>query len=145
MAAALVALGPATGVTVTSVDQHVGPPGVDLTTTALLGSAFGRAEVIGSFEHAESQGIVVETAALVVDVPHPAFTSWRQESSLRVVENGVERVETFAACDAYELMVSAVSARVRGDDAWVLPLSTSYDVALVLDAITSAAPPPNPD
>lgn len=137
VAAAQIALGD--DVVVTAAEQHVGPTGVDLTTSAALASARGVARVTGSFEQDESQGWVVTTAGLVVDVPHPAFTSWREESTLRVVEDGVERVETFAACDAYELMVEAVSARVAGEDAWVLPLSTSLSVARTLDAITEVA------
>jgi hypothetical protein len=32
-----------------------------------------------------------------------------------------------------------VSARVAGEDAWVLPLSTSLSVARTLDAITEVA------
>jgi hypothetical protein len=57
------------------------------------------------------------------------------------VEDGKEREEQFDACDPYQLMVEAVSARIRGEDAWVLPLSTSEAVAAALDAI--AATPHN--
>jgi hypothetical protein len=72
---------------------------------------------------------------LTVEVPHPAFTSWREASSLRVVEDGIERDESFEPCDAYGLMVQAVSARILGEDAWVLPLSTSLAVAGVVDEV----------
>jgi hypothetical protein len=72
-------------------------------------------------------------------VPHPAFTSWREESVLRIVEDGVERVETFAPCDAYLLMVEAVSAAIRGEDAWTLPLSTSLAVARAVDQVARQA------
>jgi hypothetical protein len=37
-------------------------------------------------------------------------------------------------------MVEAVSARIRGEDAWVLPLGTSQAVAATLDAIAATAP-----
>jgi predicted dehydrogenase len=136
--AALAALGDA--VTVTSAVAHVGPTGVDLTTSAVLASPLGTAEITGSFERPESQGLRVESPRLVLEAPHPAFTSWREPATLRVVEAGVERVESFAACDAYLLMVEAVSARIAGDpDAWVLPLTTSRAVAETLDAIGRAA------
>jgi hypothetical protein len=36
-------------------------------------------------------------------------------------------------------MVEAVSERIRGGDAWVLPLSTSLQVAGTLDAIADVA------
>jgi hypothetical protein len=56
-----------------------------------------------------------------------------------VVESGVERVETFAPCDAYQLMVEAVSARILGRDAWVLPLTTSLAVARTVDDVSRVA------
>jgi hypothetical protein len=37
-------------------------------------------------------------------------------------------------------MVEAVSARVRGEDAWVVPLADSRLCAVVLDAIRAAEP-----
>ena len=58
---------------------------------------------------------------------------------LRVVQDGVERHESFAACDAYRLMVEAVSRVTTGADAWVLPLSTSLAVARTVDDVARAA------
>ena len=137
VAAALTVLGD--DVTVVAAEQHVGPTGVDLTTSATLTSARGTCEVVGSFERPESQGWTVMAPGLEITVPHPAFTSWREASTLRVVEDGVEREETFAACDAYRLMVEAVSRRAAGEPAWVLPLSTSLAVARVLDDVARVA------
>ena len=57
-----------------------------------------------------------------------------------MVQDGDAREEQFAACDPYRLMVEAVSARIRGEDAWVLPLDTSAAVAATLDAIAATAP-----
>ena len=136
-AAALMALGDE--VTVTSAEQRMGATGVDLTTTAELRSPRGRAHITGSFEQPESQGFTVSAPGFELDVPHPAFTSWRETSTLRVTRDGVEQVEEFAACDAYLLMVAAMSDRVAGDDAWVLPLSASSAVAATLDAVVDAA------
>ncbi len=137
VAAALTTLGE--DVTVTAAERHVGPTGVDLTTTATLVSPRGSAEVTGSFERPESQGWTVTAPGLELGLPHPAFTSWREGSTLRVVEDGVERQETFAPCDAYRLMVEAVSRRSRGDEAWVLPLSTSLAVASAVDEVARVA------
>jgi predicted dehydrogenase len=133
IAAAMVALGP--DVTVVDATRDLGATGVDLTTTATLASGRGRASVLGSFVQPESQGWTMTAPGLTVEVPHPAFTSWREASSLRVVEDGVERDESFEPCDAYGLMVEAVSARILGEDAWVLPLSTSLAVAGVVDEV----------
>jgi D-xylose 1-dehydrogenase (NADP+, D-xylono-1,5-lactone-forming) len=137
VAAALAALGD--DVTVAGAARTMGPTGVDLTTTATLVSSRGRAEITGSFERPESQGWAVTAPGLELEVPHPAFTSWREPSTLRVVEDGVAREESFDACDAYRLMVEAVSARTTGADAWVLPLTTSLAVARTVDDVARAA------
>jgi len=86
----------------------------------------------------EAQVLQVDADGMSLDLLGQAFTTWREPCGLRVVEAGVEREETFPACDAYALMVEAVSARSSGQDAWVLPLSTSAGVAATLDAITRA-------
>ena len=137
IAAALMALGD--DATVTGAEQHVGPTGVDLTTTATLISGRGRAQILGSFERSESQGWTMTAPDLALRLPHPAFTSWRAASTLIVVDGGIERVETFDPCDAYRLMVEAVSARASGRDAWVLPLATSLGVARAIDSVARMA------
>ena len=137
VAAALTSLGDQA--VVTAAQHHLGPTGVDLTTTATLTSPRGRAEVTGSFEQPESQHWTVTAPDMEVELSHPAFTSWCEASTLRVVDEGVERVETFAPCDAYRIMVEAVSVRARGGDAWVLPLGTSLAVARCLDEVATVA------
>jgi len=137
IAAALMALGE--DATVSVAEQRTGPTGVDLTTSATLISSRGRAEITASFERSESQGWTVAAPSLNLELPHPAFTPWREASTLRVVEGGVERVETFDTCDAYGLMVEAISARAVGEDAWVLPLTTSHAVAHAIDGVRRAA------
>jgi predicted dehydrogenase len=137
IAAAMMALGD--DVSMPVAQQHVGPTGVDLTTTASLVSPRGRASILASFERPESQGWTVTASNLTLRLPHPAFTSWREPSTLQVVEDGVERIEAFAVCDAYRLMVEAVSARVTGEDAWVLPLETSLAVARAVDLVAHTA------
>lgn len=135
--AALMALG--AGTTVVAADSTRGGTGVDLTTTAELGSPRGTARVTASFERPESQGVTATAPGFALEVPHPAFTAWREPSTLRVVESGQARTEEFEACDPYLLMVDAVSRRVRGADDWVLPLETSLEVARVLDDVREKA------
>ena len=138
-AAALIGLGD--DVTVDRAEHHIGSTGVDLTTSATLISPRGRADITASIERPESQGWTVSSPRLWLELPHPAFTSWRESSTLRIVDDGTKRVETFEACDAYQLMVEATSARAMGGDAWVLPLTTSLAVARTLDEITLVARP----
>ena len=80
-----------------------------------------RARIEASIDQPESQGIRIEAPDLTVELADAAFTSW-SEATFRVVRGRYARDETFAACDAYQLMVEAVSARAAGQDAWVLPL-----------------------
>ncbi|HYO19839.1 MAG TPA: Gfo/Idh/MocA family oxidoreductase, partial [Dermatophilaceae bacterium] len=140
VSAALAALG-ADALAVVSVERHLGPTGVDLTTAAVLRHANGSAAVTASFERPEAQGLTIEAPGLVIEFGGQAFTTWREPCVLRVVEDGDLREERFAACDPYRLMVEAVSARIRGADAWVLPLATTESVAATLDAIAAASPP----
>ncbi len=139
LAAVLVSLGE--DATVEAAEQHRGPTGVDLTTSASLVSPRGRAEIVGSFEQPESQGWTVTSEALSLSLPHPAFTSWHEPSTLVVRRDGHEEVERFDACDPYRLMVEAMSRRIRDEEAWVLPLSVSLAVARAVDAVASAAGP----
>jgi D-xylose 1-dehydrogenase (NADP+, D-xylono-1,5-lactone-forming) len=135
---ALAAIGPGPA-TVAGAEHHVGPTGVDLTTVALLGGAAGQAEVRASFEEGESQGFEVAAPGASLELSRPAFTSWREASSLRLVADGVEHVERFTPVDPYQVMLESVSARVRGEDGWVLPLEVSRAVATVLDEIARLA------
>jgi hypothetical protein len=105
----------------------------------LLVGGRGSARVRASFEEPESQGFEVSAPGAHLSLSAPAFTSWHESSTLRIVEDGVERVERFEACDPYRLMLEAVSARIRGRQAWVLPLATSHAVAAAVDGIAAAA------
>jgi xylose dehydrogenase (NAD/NADP) len=134
----LAALGPGP-LSVLAAEQNLGPTGVDLTTEAMLAGTLGSARVRASFEEPESQGFEVAAGGSSLELGGPAFTSWREPSTLRVVADGVERIEQFAACDPYQEMLEAVSARIRGEEAWVLPLSTSLTVASVLDLVVRFA------
>jgi xylose dehydrogenase (NAD/NADP) len=138
VSAALSALS-AEAVDIASVARHIGPTGVDLTTSAVLTHANGSATITASFERPEAQGLTIEAPELSVEFGGQAFTTWREPCVLRVVEDGDAREEEFAACDPYQLMIEAVSARVRGEDAWVLPLATSAHVAATLDAIAATS------
>ena len=124
---------------VVSAVQQRAATGVDLTTSAVLAGALGRAEVTVSIDQPEAQGMQITAPGLELTWVDAAFTSWRREATLRVVEDDHARDETFPTCDAYQLMVEAVSARAAGHDAWVLPLASSVAVAAALDAIEAAA------
>jgi predicted dehydrogenase len=132
--------GGARSVELEQASSSIGPSGIDLTTsvTAVI-DGVARATALSSFEQVEAQHLRVhgsqDVAAMGVG---PAFTAWREETTLIV--GG--REEAFAPVDAYRLMVEEVSARIEGRESWVVPMIDSIRVAEVLDAIRSAAQHP---
>lgn len=115
----------------TLVEQS-GDGGVDLTTRATLEWSNGRASIACSFVMPESQRLAIAGTEQTVTIDDDqAFASWRAPSSLTI---GAHR-EDFAAVDAYQRMFEAVTARIRGDDAWVLPRQESERVAGLVDRI----------
>jgi predicted dehydrogenase len=141
--AALAALG-AQALDVVSVQRRLGPTGVDLTTTATLAAATGSATITASFERPEAQGLTITAGGVSLAFGGQAFTTWREPCVLHVEQDGASRDEHFAACDPYQLMIEAVSARIRGEEAWVLPLATTEAVAGTLDAIADFPAEPLP-
>ena len=121
---------------VRSVQQSLGPTGIDLTTriAATLDDRV-QADALCSFEMPEQQALsVVGSAATATTGAGAAFTSWRETSSLLV--GAVE--ETFVGVDAYEVMVAAMSDRTATGEGWVVPLAESVRVAEIIDALTVA-------
>ena len=137
IAASQALLGPAEqALLLESAHATIGPSGVDLTTSATLLGTRGRATVTASIDAAEHQHLSVSSGAWGLEAPGQAFTSWREQSALRIRDGGRWWDETFAPVDAYQLMVEAVSRHVRGDrSAWVLPLAESAATALTIDEI----------
>lgn len=127
--------GGAPEVMIDTVDRTVGDTGVDLTTrvTATLAGNI-RAAMLSSFALPASQSLVVAgTEAVVRSGAGEAFTSWRETSTLVVGEHE----EVFEPVDAFVLMVEHVSARIEGNDHWVLRSGDSIRCAEILDAIAA--------
>lgn len=130
---ALVASTPGSFDFTSTVERTMGGIGVDMTTKARLQSPSGlRASVVASFVMPESQRLVLSGEELQVTVPNDqAFTTWREPTTLEVGEH----VEYFAETDAYRDMFAAVSARILGEDAWILSPEASTRVATLVDAL----------
>jgi D-xylose 1-dehydrogenase (NADP+, D-xylono-1,5-lactone-forming) len=144
VSAAVAFLG-ATELAVTSATIELGPTDVDLSATAEVIGGSGRARVRCGIDEMEHQGITVECEGGSLQLVSAPFTSWHDPAELRV-EHGqatsnpggpANRVvmESFAQVDAYQLMVEAVSSRIRGGDDWVVPLGESLVVATTLDNV----------
>jgi predicted dehydrogenase len=106
--------------------------GVDHTTRATLEWEHGRASIASSFEMPESQRLSIRGSAQTVTIDDDqAFTSWRIPSSLTVGSH----VENFEPVDAYQRMFEAVTDRILGSDAWVMPRAESERVADMVERI----------
>jgi xylose dehydrogenase (NAD/NADP) len=129
---------------VVGVEQlgHVG--GVDLHVTARCRAGTATAEVRASIDGPDAQWIEVVGSRGTLRFSPPAFTAWTAgAASLEVEEatTGRSETRTFPACNPYRSMVDAVSDRVRGRDAWVVPGSESLWVARAVDAILARFSP----
>lgn len=126
---------PGVTVSVIGVQREVNDTGADLTTNAdlVLGESM-RASILASFVTPPQQRLRLTGSDLTIEVDDDqAYTSWKQPTTLRVGDH----VEGFPAADAYSLMFSAVSRRVRGEAAWVLPPESSITVAEWVDRVSA--------
>ncbi len=64
-----------------------------------------------------------------------AFNSHNSASTLEITIDGKTSIENFAACDPYQLMADSFSRKIRGGDAWLMPLSESLAFAQFFDEI----------
>ncbi len=121
--------------------------GVDLRMSTRLRTATGATADLRcgiSGPAGDSAAITGTTASLSWD--EGAFMTWKQPCDLRIRSGAAEPVvERFAATDPYQLMVEAVAARIRGEDAFVVSPATSRTIATVSDQVRAAARPPGPD
>jgi D-xylose 1-dehydrogenase (NADP+, D-xylono-1,5-lactone-forming) len=118
-------------VSVRSVEHIRTDDGVDLTTRASLGwTDAAQADITASFIEPASQALTIRGTDGEVRVEDErAFGSLRQPAELWVDGH----IEAFPAVDAYQIMFEHVSARIRGEDAWVLPPRDSIRVARTVD------------
>jgi xylose dehydrogenase (NAD/NADP) len=127
------------GVTVEAIDRVMGPTGVDLTTRALLSWDGREVEIRASFIETAFESLTLEgTHGVIEFTGSDTYTSWLRPSALRVRDRDGERIEHFAPVDPYRLMLEAVSAAVRGDEAWLPDPSWSVVVAEAMDAIATS-------
>lgn len=107
--------------------------GIDLTTEATLTWGEGTsASMLGSFVLPESQQLnITGTHGRLRVADNEAFTSYKKPTELWVNNHR----ETFPAANAYQIMFEEVSARIRGEDGWLLPPRDSLRVARAVDMI----------
>ncbi len=110
--------------------------GVDLTTDVLATWSSGAtAEVHVSMQEPMRQWLVARGERGEIELPEQPYTaSWTLPVQLLISDGtGTERRDV-AAADPYKLMFEQTSAAIRGESAWVLPLSDSWETAAFVDA-----------
>jgi predicted dehydrogenase len=123
--------------TISNVKQVVNDAGVDLSTQVSAEVELPNGSIVNlsaesSFIAAERQFIKISgTQGVIEFTKGAAFTSWQESSALSISGH----IEEFAPVDAYQLMIEAVSAKIGGQEAWVLPIQESLDIAHLIDAI----------
>jgi len=124
------------GPTLSEVTQVLNENGADLSTqvSAEVKDATGtgvKLSALSSFVAPEQQFANISGSENRIEFTKgAAFTSWRQASALQIGDH----TEEFAPVDAYQIMIEAVSARISGQDSWVLPIQESLDVAQIIDS-----------
>jgi xylose dehydrogenase (NAD/NADP) len=151
VSAAHTVLGPA--LTVLDAQCRIGPSGVDLATSARLLANGGRypgaiATALCGIAIPDRQVLRVSgeaASAEFVGVPRgsgEAFTSRHTPSSMLIrTPDGSVREEQFAPVDPYRLMVEAVAARVRREQAFLVGPEHSTEVATTMAAIRAVTVP----
>lgn len=127
-------INPWTSPTFLKIDQVLNSTGSDLSTQISaevnLANTQLKLSAQSSFVTPEKQfAIITGTKSTIEFTKGSAFTSWKESSSLQIGDH----TEVFPATDAYQIMIEAVSAKIRGEDIWVLPIQESLDVALLMD------------
>ena len=121
--------------TLLKVDQVLISTGADLSTQISAEVKVANTQLNlsaqSSFVAPEKQfAKITGTKSIIEFTKGAAFTSWKESSSLQIGDH----TEVFPANDAYQLMIEAVSAKISGEDVWVLPIQESLDVALLMDS-----------
>ena len=116
-----------------TVNQEIGPSGVDLVTKveALINGSI-KFNFNVSFVGQLSQEIsILGSSGGIKFLEGAAFTNWNEPSTLLVNDE----IYSFESVDAYQLMVEAVSDVILGKPAWIPPHSESLFVMDLIDQI----------
>ncbi|MCZ3389256.1 MAG: Gfo/Idh/MocA family oxidoreductase [Actinomycetia bacterium] len=125
---------------VDGVSRTISQEGTDLRTSATLTATSGTTvDVLSSFIDPERQGLHVQGSSAAITFGSPAITSWREAASIEITDGTRRWAESFPACDAYELMISSASRRIRGDsDVYVATQAESVGCMMLIDLIDDA-------
>ena len=78
---------------------------------------------------------IIGTEGKISTGGNDAFVSHNNPSTLIIENKDGKKVEEFAACDPYQLMANSFAKKIRGEQAWLLPLSESVKFSEFFDSV----------
>lgn len=78
---------------------------------------------------------IIGTEGKISTGGNDAFVSHNSPSTLIIENKDGKKVEEFAACDPYQLMADSFAKKIRGQEAWLLPLEESVKFAEFFDSV----------
>jgi predicted dehydrogenase len=79
--------------------------------------------------------VITGTEGTISTGGNDAFVSHNNPSTLIIQNKDGKKVEDFAACDPYQLMADSFAKKIRGQEAWLLPLTESVKFAEFFDSV----------
>ena len=78
---------------------------------------------------------IIGTEGKISTGGNDAFVSHNSPSTLIIEDKDGKKVEDFEACDPYQLMADSFAKKIRGEQAWLLPLTESVKFAEFFDSV----------
>jgi predicted dehydrogenase len=118
----------------TEVVWHQGGSDETLKTTYTIGDV--KATTLTSMNIPDKITLVIKgTEGTISTGGNDAFNSHNNPSTLIIENKDGKKVEEFAACDPYQLMADSFAKKIRGEQAWLLPLAESVKFSEFFDQI----------
>ena len=78
---------------------------------------------------------IIGTEGKISTGGNDAFVSHNSPSTLIIENKDGKKIEEFAACDPYQLMADSFAKKIRGQEAWLLPLEESVKFSEFFDSV----------
>ena len=119
-----------------STDVKWHPKGSDETVKTNFTIGGAKAETVTSMNTPDTLYFdVTGSKGTIAMGGNAALNSCNAESTIEITIDGNKTVETFAACDPYRLMADSFARKIRGERAWLMPLTESLAFAEFFDEI----------
>ena len=118
----------------TEVTWHPGGSDETLRTTYTIGEV--KANTLTSMNIPDEITLeIIGTEGKISTGGNDAFVSHKSPSTLIIETKDDKKVEDFAACDPYQLMADSFAKKIRGQEAWLLPLEESVKFSEFFDSV----------